>query len=92
MRKIFLGVLLLILSIQISASIYDQYYHDALKIAKAMDINQKIGQTLQLDFGAVTTKEGGTSPDLGIKYYLGSFLIGGNGVPDANGNLADMPN
>lgn len=66
--------------------IYDKYYAEAYSIAAAMTVDQKIGQTVQLEFFAITGKNG-TDPALATKYHLGSLLVGGDGVPDANGNL-----
>lgn len=37
-----------------SASIYDQYYDECAKITQAMTLEQKIGQTIQADFVAIT--------------------------------------
>ncbi len=51
-----------------------------------MTIDQKIGQTIQLDFYGITGKNGTTSADA-IKLSLGSLLVGGDGCPDANGDL-----
>ena len=72
------------------ASIYQKYYDEAYSIAASMTVDQKIGQTVQLDFYSVTTKNG-TEPILASKWHLGSLLIGGNGAPDANGNLITIP-
>lgn len=65
---------------------YDKYYAEAYSIAAAMTLDQKIGQTVQLEFYAITGKNG-TDPALASKYHLGSLLVGGDGVPDANGNI-----
>ncbi len=51
-----------------------------------MTLDQKIGQTIQLDFYGITGKNGTTSADA-IKFSLGSLLVGGNGCPDSNGDL-----
>lgn len=51
-----------------------------------MTLDQKIGQTLQVDFGALTSKKG-TDEQEAIKLHLGSLLVGGDGMPDANGNM-----
>ena len=56
-----------------------------------MTLDQKIGQTIQLDFYGVTSKTGTTSADA-IKFSLGSLLVGGNGCPDNNGNIIDFDN
>lgn len=55
-----------------------------------MTLEQKIGQTVQLDFNTLTTKNG-TDPTLAEKMHLGSILVGGNGAPDANGNMISFP-
>ncbi len=46
-----------------------------------MNLDQKIGQTIQVDFYALTSKNGTTANDA-IKYSIGSVLVGGNGCPD----------
>lgn len=51
-----------------------------------MNLVQKIGQTVQVDFYAMVTKTGTTAADA-IKYGLGSLLVSGNGCPDINGNM-----
>jgi cytochrome c oxidase assembly factor CtaG len=43
-------VVALIALAKAQSSIYDQYYQEALKIAQSMTIDQKIGQTLIVDF------------------------------------------
>ena len=50
---LFLSLSLLLVA---QASIYDQYYEDCKKIAQAMTLEQKIGQTIQLTFEGVTEK------------------------------------
>lgn len=55
-----------------------------------MSVDQKIGQTIQLDFDAVASKSG-TDPVVAGKLHLGSLLISGNGVVDANGNVLPLP-
>jgi hypothetical protein len=55
-----------------------------------MTIDQKIGQTIQADFQTLTGKTG-TDQSLALKYNLGSVLISGDGVPDANGNIVELP-
>ena len=61
-----------------------------MSIAEAMTLDQKIGQTLQIDFYSFS-KDGVTSPEQAIKLSLGSILVGGNGSPDENGNMIDLP-
>jgi hypothetical protein len=79
MNVFILSLFLLILS---NSSIYNKYYEEAYTIAASMTIDQKIGQTIQLDFYGLTGKTGTTSADA-IKFSLGSILVGGNGCPDA---------
>ncbi len=79
----------LVLSLS-SSSIYQKYYDEAYSIAASMTLDQKIGQTVQLDFYSITGKTG-TDPTLASKLHLGSLLVGGNGAPDSNGNLISMP-
>lgn len=52
-----------------------------------MTIDQKIGQTLQVDLYAITNAKNGTDGAEAVKYNLGSILVSGNGCPDANGNM-----
>lgn len=80
-------ILLLALLLAIThAGIYQERYNEAYRIAVAMTLEQKIGQTLQVDFGALTSKKG-TDEQLAIKLNLGSLLVGGDGMPDDNGNM-----
>jgi len=88
MKAIYLTLAILIVSTQ--SSIYQRYYDEAYSIAAAMSVDQKIGQTIQLDFGAVSSKNG-TDPVVASKMHLGSLLVSGNGVPDANGNILPLP-
>lgn len=81
-------VLLLLLG---RASIYDRYYAEAVKIAEGMTLDQRIGQTIQSDFYAITEK-GVTDPAVAQSFHLGSLLVGGNGAPTAAGNMATLPN
>ena len=83
----FLAAALLLLVV--NASIYDKYYPEALKIAKAMTLDQKIGQTIQADFYAITSK-GKTDPNEALSMNLGSLLVGGNGAPTSSGDMADV--
>lgn len=68
------------------ATIYDKYYNEAYKVTQAMQLDHKIGQTIQADFAMLTTKTG-TDQSLALKYSLGSVLAAGDGVPDASGNM-----
>lgn len=86
-----LRLLLLISIIGIAhCSIYQKYYDEAYKITQAMTLDEKIGQTIQADFIQITNKNG-TDPALALKYHMGSLLIAGDGVPDANGNVVELP-
>ena len=49
MGKLLIPLLLLLLSTQVASSIFDQYYDECKKIASAMTLEQKIGQTIQAD-------------------------------------------
>ena len=55
-------VILAMISIIHCESIYAQYYDQALKIAQGMNVDEKIGQTLQVDFEAITSRRDGTDP------------------------------
>jgi hypothetical protein len=46
-----------------------------------MTLDQKIGQTIQVDFYSMVGKNG-TSQAEAVKLALGSLLVGGNGCPD----------
>lgn len=82
-------VTLLLLVISINSGNFDKYYDEAYTIAASMSLDQKIGQTIQVDFYGITSKNGTTVSDA-IKYSLGSILIGGNGCPDDNGNCVNF--
>ena len=69
---------------------YQKYYNEAYKIAEAMTLDQKIGQTIQADLYSITHDDY-TDPAMVEQYHFGSVLVGGNGCPDANGNLINMP-
>jgi hypothetical protein len=88
MKNKYLSLFLLLLVA--NCSIYQKYYDEAYSIAAAMTLEQKLGQTIQLDFYSVTDKNG-TDPALASKLHLGSLLLDGDGVPDANGNLIFIP-
>jgi hypothetical protein len=47
-----------ILVLVVKCSIYQKYYDVAYSIAAVMTLDQKIGQTTQLDFNAITDKNG----------------------------------
>ena len=80
-----IGLILL----QVRAGIYDAYYAEALKIAQAMTLEQKIGQTIQADFYAITSKDK-TNASEAATLHLGSLLVGGNGAPTSTGDMADI--
>mgnify|MGYP002345191529 FL=1 len=84
------SLLVALLVLAVHCTIYDKLYDEAFKITQAMTIDQKIGQTLQVDFQALAGKNS-TDQSLALKYFLGSVLIGGDGVPDANGNIVELP-
>jgi beta-glucosidase len=72
------------------SAIYQKYYDEAYRIAVAMTLDQKIGQTMQVDFGAFSAKNR-TDENEAVKLHLGSLLVGGDGMPDANGNMVEIP-
>jgi hypothetical protein len=49
-------VAVLCLMLVAQCSIYQKYYDEAYRIAAAMSLDQKIGQILQVDFGAFSAK------------------------------------
>lgn len=55
-----------------------------------MTLDQRIGQTIQGDFYAITEK-GVTDPALAQTLGFGSLLVAGNGAPTAAGNMATLP-
>jgi hypothetical protein len=55
-KHLFIFVALLI--VFTNQSIYQKYYQEAYNVAVAMTLDQKIGQILQVDFNALTTKNG----------------------------------
>ena len=82
-------IILLVFIPLLNCSIYQKLYADAEKITMAMSFEQKVGQTIQAEFGCLTSKT--TDPALALKYYLGSVLINGDNLPDTNGNIAVIP-
>ena len=80
---------LLVLCVQ--TTMFERYYDEAYTIAASMTVDQKIGQTIQVDFYAMVNKNGTTQTDA-VKFALGSLLVGGNGCPDENGNLVIFDN
>jgi hypothetical protein len=83
-------IILLVFIPLLKCSIYEKLYAEAEKITMAMSFEQKVGQTIQAEFGCLQTKTG-TDPSLALKYSLGSVLINGDNVPDSNGNLVPIP-
>ena len=75
----------------VRTAIFEKYYDEAYTIAASMSVDQKIGQTIQVDFYAMANKNGTTSAEA-VKLALGSLLVGGNGCPDENGNLVVFDN
>jgi len=84
-------ILTALLIIFTHSTIYDKYYDEAYAVAASMTLDQKIGQTIQVDFYAMVGKNGTTQTDA-VKFALGSLLVGGNGCPDENGNLVIFDN
>jgi len=72
------------------AGIYQPYYQQAYQIAVAMTLDQKIGQCLQVDFGAFSHKNK-TDQNAAIKLHLGSLLVGGDGMPNSDGDMIEIP-
>jgi beta-glucosidase len=83
------SLILLLLTVHLTSAVYEKNYDEAYTIAVSMSLDQKIGQTIQVDFYGITSKTGTSASDA-IKYSLGSILIGGNGAPDANGNCINF--
>lgn len=87
----FLKISLLLLLASLSQQgIYQKYYDEGYRIAVAMSLDQKIGQCLQVDFNAFNDKKG-TDETLAAKLHLGSLLVGGDGMPDDQGNMVIIP-
>jgi beta-glucosidase len=84
-----LAIFLLLLVVT-HQSVYQKYYDEGYRIAVAMSLDQKIGQTMQVNFNAFNTKKG-TDETEAAKFHLGSLLIGGDGMPDENGNMIVVP-
>jgi beta-glucosidase len=72
-----------------ASSIFDQHYGRASALAEQMTWEQKFGQMIQADFNLVT-RANKTDAALAQEYLLGSLLVGGDGVPDKDGNLIDV--
>lgn len=50
--------LILILTFTVECALFQKYYDEALTIAKSMTIEQKVGQCIQVDFGAFLNDTG----------------------------------
>jgi len=74
-------IITILLVIHANSAVFEKYYDEAYTIAASMSLDQKIGQTIQVDFYSMVGKNGTTSADA-IKFALGSLLVGGNGCPD----------
>lgn len=79
--RIYTPFILISLILIADSSVYQKYYDEALTIAKAMTIEEKVGQAIQVDFGAFQN-DTGFYPEIAAEYYLGSLLVGGNGAPN----------
>jgi hypothetical protein len=55
--KVVVFTLVILLAI-VDCSIYQKYYEEAYRIAAVMTLDEKIGQTVQLDFYGITDKNG----------------------------------
>ena len=53
-----------------------------------MTIEQKIGQMMQVDFTAFN-EDNKLIPAKAEQLYIGSLLVGGNGLADEDGNIVD---
>ncbi|CAD8093286.1 unnamed protein product [Paramecium sonneborni] len=67
--------------------LFEQYYPLADEIVSAMTLQQKIGQTLQVDITSFNDEQGNTHYEQISQHFLGSILVGGNGCPDGRGNI-----
>lgn len=84
-------ILAALLVLCVRTAVFNKYYDEAYTIAASMTLDQKIGQTIQVDFYAMASKNGTASTEA-VKLALGSLLVGGNGCPDENGNLVFFDN
>lgn len=50
-------LIILLLTLFATSSIYDQYYDECKRIAQGMTLEQKIGQTIQADIEAISEKD-----------------------------------
>lgn len=82
-------IIFLYFLVQVHSGVFLKYYPEAMTIAQSMTLDQKIGQTIQLDFYGLT-KRNHTSDADAVKYAIGSILVGGDGCPDQNGNRVDF--
>lgn len=88
--KIYILILLSLITLTIQGP-YQKYYDEAYNIAVAMSLDQKIGQTIQADFYSITTSRNVTEASEAAKYHFGSLLVGGDGAPNAEGNIVNIP-
>lgn len=57
-----------------------------------MTLQQKVGQTLQIDFNAITNDEKQqTDPTQAVTWAVGGLLMNGNSAPTEDGNIARLP-
>lgn len=56
-----------------------------------MSLEQKIGQTIQTDYYALT-ENNISSKDFGLQYHIGCVYNSGYGCPDSLGNMVDLTN
>ncbi len=85
---IFIFVLLFVTFSQQDTT-YTRYYDECKKIVASMTVDQKIGQTLQVDFNALTDKlKSQTDPAQAVTWALGGLMITGDMAPTADGNIA----
>jgi hypothetical protein len=58
-----------------------------------MTLEQKVGQTLQVDIESITNREKQqTDPNQAVALALGGLMVPGDSAPTEDGNLATLPN
>ena len=58
-----------------------------------MTLEQKVGQTLQVDIESITNREKQqTDPNQAVTWALGGLMVPGDSAPTEDGNLATLPN
>ncbi len=78
MRILIILLALLVCSI-CQDTTYTKYYDECKKIVADMTLQQKIGQTLQIDFNAITNDEKQqTDPTQAVTWAVGGLLMNGN--------------